>query len=357
MSDKKTVIIGILAIVLAVSAVVIFFGGMFGSNNPPKNDIPTSNQIQFGIKFVADKKINRDRLESNVMSHPGFMGYSLKDEYTMLYLSKDAEQTEELIKFLGIGEELPEIDYQSRDVVISVGRSIKELIDRDKKQTVDGEKLINVIWNEEYYRDKAFIYTIRETDFLSGMDLEMYYFENVDERSNMIEGIREGTEIVSEGKYHILYHKAENLYEYVLLDAENGEPSARGLSVECPVITEHSDMLTEIVSGDETLFFSPVRQLLSVPTQYKVRYVANELISYTRVYDANIILIIRNAFDKSQYGYRFDLPFTRDLENVDSVLESIKYVDTTHVDVEYYSGNDRKLVKQTLLVPFMGKNN
>jgi len=356
MSDKRTVrIIGAMALVFAVVAVVMFFSGFFSEKETPKGNIPTSNQIQFGMKFASECDVNRDRLESNVMSDPAFVGYSMKDEYTMLYLSDNAEQTEELKSFLGIEGSFPEVDYESRDVIIAVGRRIQDISDRDKKQTADGQRVVKVVWDYDYKSDKAYIYTVRETDFLSGTDLEMYYFKKVDENCNMVEGIREGTVIVSEGKYHILYHKAENLYEYVFFDSENGTPVARGLSEKCPTITELSDKLIEIVVGGETAFFSPTRKTISSSIPYKARYVTNELISYTRVYDSIIILIIRNAFDPSQYGYRFDLPFTRDLENADSVFESIKYVDSTHVEVAYYSGSDRVLQKQTLVVPFMGQ--
>ena len=69
-----------------------------------------------------------------------------------------------------------------------------------------------------------------------------------------------------------------------------------------------------------------------------------------RVKDGKLQLILRDAYDSTFYAKIITLPFTYDLDNIDSLVQKVTVVDNTHVSVEYYKGENRELVKETVEV-------
>lgn len=355
MIDKriKKIIIVFAAVIVLVAA-GMYLVKFFKSQEPKeKTYVPSSSQILFGLNFVIEAENDMVVLENNIMSDPRFKDYGVKKEYCMIYHADSEEKETELVEYLGIKDEIPDIDYEVKDLFFSVGRSITNISDKDKNMTDSGQKLISVEYSEEYYRNKVFVYSMRKIDFVSGAELELYYLEKVHPAGNLIEGDRGDSEILSEGKYHKIYKKAENVYEYALYRREDNRIISRAVLDTQPEINEVSDTFVEVISDGVRFFYNPTSEKISQKTDYKTYHVVNNIVAYARVYNSDIVLMVRDVFNISIYGYYFKVPFSKSVSEVNSLLTKVEYIDDTHLRIEYYKGSDKKLVTEELNVPNM----
>lgn len=353
MANKRFIsIIAIAAAVLAVIALILFIaGGGKGGVPEQTGNVPSSNEILMGLRFKGEVECDPVGLKNNVVSDVRFADYQLRDEYCMVFQITDEESKKTVSDFLCLKSELPENDYSSRFVILSVGRKIDSTSDRDKLYSDNGKKVLEITYAKEYYPDKVFVYTMKKTEFLSGMELELYYLEKVHPNANFAEGERDKSELIGNGSYHKLYRKSEGVYEYVLYLADGQTVASRRIVDSLPAIKERSETVVEVECNGSRFFYNPTVNYSSSATTYTTHYLTNDIVAYARLYNNELVLMVRNVYHTSEYGYYFKLPFTQDTANVNGLIKKVEVIDKTHILVEFYTGADKKLTTQVMVVP------
>ncbi len=353
--NKVVKIVAVIALLLVVIAVALYFINRDEEIIKPVEDIyvPTPNQLLLGIKYETKIDCDFDTLEKNILSDLRFSGLELRDEYCMVYQITDEKSEKDITAFLKIQDSLPEVNYTSKTIVLAVGRELEELSDKNKRTDDDGNKIFDISYGGKYSKNSVYVYSMNKIEFLSGLDLEEYYWEHVDKSCNFVEGKREDLHLLSEGKYHKVYSKPEGIYEYILYSEGSFEAVSRYIGEERPQITEYTDTMVFVRLETTQKYYNPKINIFSGTTKHSLIYLINDIVAYVRVYNNSIILVVRDVYDSSKYGYSFYLPFTYDVENYKTVLKSIEVVDNTHLFVEYYTGTERRLVQETLTVANM----
>ena len=127
-----------------------------------------------------------------------------------------------------------------------------------------------------------------------------------------------------------------------------GEEIKKRAVMDVPVeITEHGDTILEINYEDKTVFYNPQKNIFSEEYNVPVRYLVYNIVWYMRIYDNQIQLILRDAYDKLFYAKIVKLPeATNDRDALHSLVQSVEVNDDTSIWVEYYKGAKRELVRE-----------
>ena len=331
---------------------MLCFGLLCGCSDntvEPSADIPTPTQLLYGLSYKTSVKYDSEKVKASILSDPRFLGFDVRDEYTMVYLINSKEDEARYKEFLGISDVLPEVDYSENNLLLSVGRKIKDIVDK-KRTDDDGNKLITFEYDEDYHKDTVFVYRERKIDFVSGLSLEQHFLETFSTDCNLTEGDRTQTELVAQGEFFKIYSKGEGLYEYVLMLKEEQKMVIRRFTENLPEIIEHSETMVQVIDGEEQMFFNPVTNASTDKTNQKLFFLKNNLVAYARLYNGDIILCIRDAYEPGKYNYAYDVPFTQDKTIKNELLVSIEYVDRFNVFVEFYGGADKTLQNMTVKV-------
>ncbi len=345
---KLVKIIAVIAVILlAVAGVLVLFKNTGDVVDEP-SDIPTPNQILYGINYVDEITYNYEKIKNYILQDKTYAEYTVKDEYTMIYQISNDEKEKKVKDVLGITEQLPEVDYSKEYLLLSVGKKIYDLSDKTKKYDRDNQLVVDIVYTEEPYKaDTVFVYKMRTERFSSGDSLEFYFWENADQNSNLVFDDSFEKEIISEGKYHTLYLRSDKKYVYRLY-GKMGEEIKKRAVMDVPVeITEHGDTILEINYDGKSLFYNPQKNIFSEEYTVPMGYLVYNIVWYMRVYDNEIQLILRDAYDKLFYAKIVRLPeITDDRNSIHTLVQNIEVNDDTSVWVEYYKGAKRELVRE-----------
>lgn len=351
LKNNAAKLIAVIAVVLiAVTVVLMCFGGHDGGPTVKDVVIRTPAQMLFGLSYKGEATYDADKLEDYVLSDAKFADYVLKDEYCMMYqLSNETEATD-FCETIGFAGELPAVDYRDNKLLLSVGREIISLNEIKKTVTDNGKKMVEVAYGEEYHKGKVFIYTTRNIKFISGNELELYYLEKMSDQSNLVEGLRDTSELISEGEYHKLYKKSEDVYEYLLYSTTSDEIAARAITSIKPEIQEISATLVKIITGSITVYYNAELNIFSENIPRRTIHVAGDIVAFVKEQNGEVRLVVRHVYDTTQYVTSFRLPFTENYDVVDSVLSDVNLVDESRLSVSYYTGTNRILKTEVLRI-------
>ena len=320
---------------------LLLLSGCSRRKTEPTGDIPTPSQMLYNMDFEKSVAFDINKLETEILSDSRFFDYQLKDEYTMVYLIDGEESEARYRSVLGITEELPAVDYSERNIIISVGRKISDIV--DKKRTDDeGNKLNTFVYGEEYHSGTAFVYSIKKIDFLSGFELERYLLEKLDDACNLVEGERSRSVLVAQGEYNKVYLK-NDIYEYLLFTKDDQSVYYRRFTDTLPEITEHSETMVQVADGGKQFFYNPRDEKMTSSTDNKLFYVNNTIVAYARTYNGEIVLCVRDAYDTSKYNYVYAVPFTQNESIKNELIVSLVYVDSFTLQIEFYGGAGKTL--------------
>lgn len=348
--DRKLVkVLAVITLALVIIAVGLI---LFRKPNTPQDDpmkIPTPNQIMYGMSFEGTVSYNFDIIRRIIEAKEEYAEYTLRDEYSMIYQITNEENELKIKDYLGISTDLPEIDYNKRYLLLSIGREIYDIGSRSTVVDRDGQLVLDVVYAEKpYERGKVFVYSMNMQKMSSGDSLEFYYWENAHKMSNLIFDDSYEKEIISEGKFHTLYIRSDKKYVYRLYDHMGENIKKRAISQIPVVITEHADTILRIETEEKTVFYNPKKNIYSEDYTVPTGYLIYNIVTYMRLYNGEIQLILRDAYDKLFYAKIVRLPFTKDKENIHDLVKSVEVIDDTSVWVEYYKGEDRELVREVV---------
>jgi len=351
--NRRTIIVvlSVVTCIIIASSLIFFFMGLDKKDVHGGYDVPNYNQIRHDMVYQKEVQFDSEVLKRNILSDPCYSDYMIKDEYSMVYQITDAESEEMIKEYLGIKSDLPDIDYDSNYLLVSVGRPIVNMKSGLNNETLSGESVLEIVYSDDEYRkDCLFVYSMNKTKIVSGERLERYLWENNLPASNFYQPEEDTRQIVSEGKYHRLYKKSTGSYECALLTMDEGKINKRLFSQNEIKVTEFDLTLVKIDYGTSNVYYNVPRGVFSEEYAFNTEYLIYNIISYMRVKDGKLQLILRDAYDSTFYAKIITLPFTYDLDNIDSLVQKVTVVDNTHVSVEYYKGENRELVKETVEV-------
>ncbi len=342
---------------MLVAFVLILVKGFNKEERPEDStDIPSPNQLLFGFKKVGEAECDIDVLKKNILTDDRFLGYGLHDEYCMVYQATDFEAENALKKFIGIKSELPKIEYSKQYMVLSVGRAIEDISDKNKKTTDAGERVVDFTFGDSYSPNAVYVYSMKKTEFLSGNELEIYYLENIHPNCNLEEVSRDDLQLISEGKYHKVYKKADNVYEYVIYGMGDVGVSSRKILDELPVITEYSDTMVKLEHNDKDCFFNPKTNFYTTYSKYNLLYLGGNIVAFAKhSTDGALVLVVRDAYNTANYSYIISPPINCDPKRLNELLQSVEYVDSTHIKVKFFFGKDQPILEETITVPNLDK--
>lgn len=349
MRNKKISIIVIaIAVVLAVLAILLKELGVFSKKDEiDLSNIPTPGQLTYGLHYKGEISHDVEVMRMNLMNESAYLDYDLKKKYKSIYQITDEESEREVCEYLGIQSELVDIDYSEKNLLLSIGCSINDII-KASSVAIDGKAvdLLRVTYNEkEYTEGKIYVYSSNKNDILAGKALERYYWENVSELCNFVESDYADKTLIQEGSYHKLYLKREGLYELLLNNAEGNVAIRKVYTDTAPEVKEISDRMTEIKHTDITQYFNALRGGVSKEFTLKTYYLKYNIIGYVGMYDGEIQLRLQDAYDTRLYGRIHRLPFARvSEEEVESLVKSISVVDDTHIEVEYINSDNMVVI-------------
>ena len=182
---------------------------------------------------------------------------------------------------------------------------------------------------------------MRELNFLKANDPEVYSAV-LDETASRGEA--------KIGTYYRMYKKADDCYE-IELYAYDGKTLNKRYISDTPVeFTEYKASLIKMDYGDGNRYYNSEKNVMSEEYAFNTEYLIYNYIRYMRVRNGEIQMIIRDAYDTYLYGKIVRLPFSKDTEDMDALVKSVSVIDDTHISVEYYKGEDRELVTETVEV-------
>ena len=292
------------------------------------DSLPSSNQLLLGYKEIGKVGFEYSVLEKNVMNDARFSGYNLRDEYCMVYLATGIEEEEALKSFLGIKGKLPNVDYTKKHMLLSVGYSINDMSDKYKRTTETGEKVIDFSFDKTYSKDTAYVYSINRMSFLSGNELEVYYMENLHPASNLEEVERDPSQVISEGKYHRIYQKAEDVYEFVIYNANN-EVSSRRILNALPLITEYGDTMVLLQYENKDQYYNPQEDFYTKRSVYRLHNLLDNIVVFAKINDEGTInFVVRDVYSSSRYSCVVSSTINCAPENERKVLNKVEFVDS-----------------------------
>lgn len=342
-------IVGVIAALTVLGAVIL---GIAKGNEPEKEagKVSTPDQLVYGLTLDKAVDFDTEALKSYYKNELMFSDYSLADEYTMIYQVSDSDGYEKMGKIFGLKEALPTVDYKEKYLMLSVGREI-EKISVSAQNSVDAEHPIYAVdYSEKYTPGRLYVYKMKPVKMMSGVEYEQYCWENLLPNGNLVPIEQGSRETVSAGLYHRQYKTSNGHYEYELLSLDGKTAIKRFLKSEQTAVKEISDTLVKIDEGASSFYYNPTRRVLSEGYDFKTEHLIYNIITYMRVKNGEIQLILRDAYDSTAYAKIVKLPFTEDTENIDSLVKSIKVLDDTHIEVEYYTGVDRRLITEKVEV-------
>lgn len=348
---KLVKVVAIIALVLVVAAGIMLLFRNVGQEPEEPSNILTPNQILYGMNYQKTVEYDFDTIRRHIESKEEYAEYTLRDEYLMVYQITNEENEKKIKEYLGIRSELPNVDYKKNFLFLSVGKEVYDVGTKGSMIDRDGLPILDIIYSETpYVSGKVFVYTMNMQKFSSGDELEYYYWENAHEMSNLVFDDSFEKEIISEGKYHTLYLRSDKKYVYRLYDSMGENIKKRAISEDPVVITEHADTILRIEKDGKTVYYNPRKNVYSEEYTVPTGYLIYNIITYMRLYDGEIQLILRDAYDKLFYAKIVRLPFTNDRENIHDLVKSIEVIDDTSVWVEYYKGENRELVREIVEV-------
>ncbi|MBR5322751.1 MAG: hypothetical protein IKU48_04330 [Clostridia bacterium] len=357
-ADRRIIkLITVVAVGLALLALVL--GVVKGCNKEPSDatvELPTSNQILLGFKEVGSVSFDRDVLKNSVRIDERFSGYGLRDEYCMVYQVTDFGHEKKVKDYLGIKEVLPEVDYSKYYMLLSVGRPIEDISDRYKRTTDNGEKIVDFTFGNEYSENTVYVYSVKKTSFLSGDLLEIYYLENVHPNCNLEEVSRENSQLISEGKYHKVYKKAEAVYEFVIYKADGQAVSSRKILSTKPIITEYNDSMVRLEYEERDQYYNPQNDFYTTKSKYQLHHLMDTKVVFAKFSsNGDLLIVVRDAYNTTNYSYILRPPFSCTADAIRTLLQSVEYVDNTHVRLTFNFGSGHPLHDELVTVPDLSR--
>lgn len=344
---KLVKVVAIIAAILLVISGVVVIATKLDKDVDPPSEIPTPNQLVYGISYAGEIGFDIQSVKKYILQDQTYAEYTVRDEYTMVYQITNEEKELKVKDILGIKEELPKVDYDEEYLLVSTGKKITDLNDKTKKIDSESLPIVDFVYSSEPYAyGSAFVYKMNARRVSSGETLEYYLWENASSESNLVFDDSFEKEILSEGKYHTMYLRSDGKYVYRLYDARGEEIKKRAVLEEQVNITEHGDTIIEIEKDGRSVYYNPQKNLYSEEYLMPTEYLIYNIIYYVRLYDGEIQLILRDAYDKLFYAKIVRLPFTDDKENLHELVKSVEVIDDTSVWVEYYKGEKRELVRE-----------
>ena len=345
------VVLSVMTCLVLVGLVVLSFVGVSKGNDKDEYDVPNYNYIRFDMSYEKEIAFDSEMLISSLKSNHMFSDYVINDEYSMIYQITDEDEEKQIKEYLGIESELPEVDYSKRYLLLSVGRPIDNMQSGVEEKTEAGYKVYDIKYsNVEYKKNSLFIYSMSTDKIASGEILERYWWSNNLSSCNFNVPEDDKREVISEGNYHKVYKKSTGEYEVALYDVLDKKLSRRLYSTDEIKVNEYLASMIKIQFVDSNVYYDANRVVFSEYYVFKTEYLIYNIISYVRVKDGEIQLILRNAYNSDMYAKIIRLPFFYDVENLDTLVKSIEVVDNTHVIVEYYKAETKELVREKVEV-------
>ncbi len=340
----KSKITGMLVAFIAVAVLVIIVLFRMDAEHPREViEVPSPNEIMYGIKYECDMPNDASIMRANILSDEKYKDYEIRKLYKMIYQIRDEESEREICEYLGIKGELPTVDYRSNYLLLSVGCLVDD-ISRLHSISYAGDEadLLKIRYDtDQYYEGKVYVYSMKNTKLLAGKLLDMYYWENASDNCNLVENPLSDRIIVHEGPYSKVYLRSDNLYEIILQNKAGETVSRKSISNEMPVIKDISDTMTRISYLGKTVYFNAKTGDLSREYDYNTEHLIYNIITHVRLYNGETQLILRDAYDSTFYSMIVRLPFaTVEEDKLDSLIKSISVVDDNHINVEYLNENN-----------------
>ncbi len=348
--DKKIIkVVTLIAIFLVVLALVLVALRAIVGNDKEYENIPSPNQIIYGISYLGEVGYDIGKLNENLFEGSNYLGYELGQNYKMIYQITNEENELETKNYLGISSSLPEINYEEKYLLLSAGYRVSDIKNNSNKEDENRNSIMEIEYDtSEYFVNTVFVYTMNPVEVLSGEALEAYYWENALSECNLVEQESQKKELVDSGTHFKVYSRPDGIYEYNILSGQEKIAVRRGLSAEKPIVEEFSDTLIKVDLGSKNFYYNSVKNIFSIDYEFKTGFLVYDIVTYMRVKDGEIQLILRDAYDDKHYAKIIRLPFTDDKSDLDALLKSVKVVDSTTVTVEYYKGDDRTLTTENV---------
>ena len=351
-SNRIVKIIAVIVVILLLICGALYF--LNKEDDAPKNsmNVPTPNEILYGIRYIGDLNYDFDILKNSFSQVDFYSDYTIQEEYSMIYQITDKDEETQTKNFLGIIGDVPKTDYEKEYLLLSVGRRIQDIDDKLNKVDDNGLTVLDIIYvDEDYSYGKIFVYRMNTKKISSGISYEKYLWDNAIPNDNFIYNDSSANELIDQGKYYTIYKRKDNKYIYYLFD-DTGENEQRRTISDVPVeIEEYGETIIKITKDGKSMYYNPQKDLFSMDEyDFQTNYLIYNIITYMRIKDGQIQLILRNAYDKSLYAKIVRLQFTNDTNNIDSLVENVEVVDDTHIRVKYYKGDKRELVTEIVEV-------
>lgn len=344
------IVLSVMAGLVLLGLIILSLVGLNGDKDKDKYDVPNYNYIRFDMAYEKEIAFDSELLKSNLKSNHMFSDYAVKDQYSMIYQITDEDAESEIKEYLGIESELPKIDYTERYLLLSVGRPIDNMQSGAEEKIEAGYKVFDIKYSDvEYKKDSLFVYSMSMTKIASGDILERYWWSNNLSSCNFYEPEDDKRELISEGDYHKLYKKSTGEYEVALYSATDKKLNRRLYSEDVIKVNEYLVSMIKIQFSDLNVYYDASRVVFSEDYVFNTEYLIYDIISYVRMKDGEIQLILRNAYNSDKYAKIIKLKFFYDAENLDTLVKSIEVVDNTHVMVEYYN-EAKELVREKVEV-------
>ena len=344
------VVLSVIVCLALLGLVILSLAGLNKDKGKEGYEVPNYNYIRFDMVYEKEIAFDSELMKTNLRSNHMFSDYAIKDQYSMIYQITDEETESEIKEYLGIKSELPKIDYTERYLLVSIGRPIDNMQSGAEEKTEAGYKVFDIKYsNVEYKKNSLFVYSMSMTKIASGEILERYWWSNNLSSCNFYEPEDDKRQVVSEGNYHKLYKKSTGEYEVALYGALDKKLNRRLYSANEIKVNEYLVSMIKIQFADSNVYYDASRVAFSEEYVFTTEYLIYDIISYTRIKDGKIQLILRNAYNSDKYAKIINLPFFYDSENLDTIVKSIEVLDNTHVMVEYYN-ETKELVREKVEV-------
>ena|GEM_PF-3930031 len=147
----------------------------------------------------------------------------------------------------------------------------------------------------------------------------------------------ESEELVDEGDYYKVY-KIDDLYCYLIFNNKK-ELAYKEYCYSYPDISLASDTILQIRHGAGTgtwyCSYFDISTLALSSTYYGAFHVKEQYIAYVEEQEGELWVKICDAFIPGKYEFVFKGDFNTDVANYWTILESIDYIDDSHLSIEY----------------------
>lgn len=354
--NKKTtlILLDIALVLILITIALSVITGMKKSTdekintqgNQIGNTVPTPEMLKFGLRLENEVLCDLNGYMNDLKCDVRFSGYSINHDYKLIFQAKDKDSVSRYKEKLGISSKLPEIDFEQRYMLISLGHKLVGLTQENSKTDyVTSEKVPNIIYyNDEYKANTAYIYSMNKVDFLEGYSLEEYYWRTLSPECNLVLNEDIPRTLLSEGKYSKTYRVGDSSYEYVIYNTDKEPINRNVLQNTPPEINELNNQLVEIALSDNRQYYvNPIESKISEIYEMPTHFLYRDIITYMRRHNDEIQYILRNAYDDSAYAkiVRLDFPTSQPDTELDKLVLNADVVDKYHIRVTYLKGAEK----------------